>query len=165
MEVSKKLSKNTAFNETFKISDKRKKNEEVILRLLGLCLLYKEYTGNMKELLNLVMEKNKLETEDSISEIINTFNKTLNIVSKLDIKLFKPHDILSLAILDAIFVGTFYYLKQQEVNDMLKYQEIIQKLISSNDFQKNTETGKTHHTAPLKERIELAISEIGKLNE
>lgn len=119
----------------------------------------------MKEFLNFIMEKNKQETEDSISEIIITFNKTLSIISQLDIKLFKPNDILNLAILDAVFVGTFYFLKQQEVNNLSKYQEIIKKLISSDDFQKNIETGKTHHTAPLKERIELAISEIGKLNE
>ena len=164
-EVIKKLSQNVEFNKTFKISEKRRKNEEVILRLFGLCLLYKEYSGNMKEFLNFVMEKNKQETEDSISEIIITFNKTLSIISQLDIKLFKPNDILNLAILDAVFVGTFYFLKQQEVNNLSKYQEIIKKLILSDDFQKNIETGKTHHTAPLKERIELAISEIGKLNE
>lgn len=164
-EVIKKLSKNENFNKTFKISEKRKKNEEVILRLLGLCLLYKEYSGNMKEFLNLVMEKNKFETEESISEIIFIFNKTLNIISQLDIKLFKPNDILNLAILDAVFVGTFYFLKKYEVNDLVKYQALIKKLILSDDFQKNIETGKTHHTAPLKERIELAISEIVKLNE
>lgn len=164
-EIIKSLSNNKDYIDMFNISQTRKKNEEIILRLFGLCLMYKDYSGNMKEFLNCVMEKHILETEDSLSTDIKCFKKTLKAVSSLDIALFKPNGKLNLAILDGVFVGTYYYLLNKQLDNPEKYKKSVKKLITSKDFVKNIETGKTHHTSPLKERIELSIAEIKKSNE
>lgn len=162
-EVIKHLSENETYVSLFRISSKRKKNQEIILRLLSLCLSYNSYSGNMKQFLNEFMSKYKNQTLESMSEVINCFDASMNMISCLDEKICKPNGILNLAILDAIFVGTYTRLLKKTINDKEVYKRQIVDMVSSTDFMKNIETGKTHHTAPLKERIEMAINCIGKI--
>lgn len=161
-EILKKLSENEIYSNYFRISDKRKKDQEIILRLLSLCCNYKNYFGNMKQFLNDFMNTNKTKTEKDLSDVINIFEKSLKIISTLDDKTFKPNGILSLAILDAVFVGTYNKLSKSPINDNKSYKEKINELINNQVFLRNIETGKTHHTNPLKERIDLAISYINE---
>ncbi len=162
-EVIKNLSENRTYASLFKIPAKKKKNQEIILRLLSLCLSYTSYSGNMKQFLNEFMSKYKNKTLESMCEVISCFNATMDTISCLDEKICKPNGILNLAILDAIFVGTYTRLLERPIDDKEVYKRQIVDMVSSTDFMKNIETGKTHHTTPLKERIEMAINCIGKI--
>ena len=117
----------------------------------------------MKQFLNDFMNTNKAKTEEDLSDVINIFEKSLKIISTLGDKTFKPKGILNLAILDAIFVGTYNRLSRYSVVNEKTYKEKINELINNQVFLRNIETGKTHHTNPLKERIDLAISYINEV--
>lgn len=162
-EVIKHLSENETYISLFRISSKRKKNQEIILRLLSLCLSYNSYSGNMKQFLNGFMSEYKNQTLENMSGVIKCFEASMNTISCLDETIYKPNGILNLAILDAIFVGTYRRLLKKTIDNIESYKKQIVEMVSSSDFMKNIETGKTHHTAPLKERIEMAINYIGKI--
>ena len=162
-EVIKQLSENETYISIFRISAKRKKNQEIILRLLSLCLSYNSYSGNMKQFLNAFMNEYKNVTLKDMSDKIRIFEDSMKMISYLDEKVYKPNGILNLAILDAIFVGTYIRISKATISNIESYKTQVLNMISSVDFMKNIETGKTHHTAPLKERIEMAINCIGKI--
>lgn len=153
------------FKKLLNISPKRKKDQEVVLRLFALQENFNDYTGNMKEFLNNYMDKNKNKNNDSFSKNIETFKKTIHYLNLLPREILKPSKTLNLAILDAIFVGTFHTLKNNNILDAEKYQTIVANLINKGEFIQYIETGKTHHSATLKNRINMAIKEISELGQ
>ncbi len=158
------LIENLAQDENFKkvlfISSKRKKDQEIVLRLLALSERYNLYTGNMKEFLNQFMDNNKNKNEKNFSFQIALFLKTFEILSTLDSKIFRPSKMLSLAILDAIFVGTYIAIEHNCIQDIEMYKTKVNNIVSRQDFIQFIETGKTHHSQPLKERIRISIEEL-----
>lgn len=163
-----KVIQNAADNDNFKkqfcISPKRKKDQEIVLRMFALSENYQNYFGNMKEFLNEYMDSKKNVDSEHFNTQIQTYTRTMEILSNLDPMIFRPSSVLNIAILDAIFVGT--YLNQFKIIniDISKYIDCINKMVEDSNFVKNIETGKTHHTAPLKERIGIAISRIGNIS-
>lgn len=163
--IIQKLVKDDNFKKVLIVSSKRKKDQEIAIRLLALSENYKSYTGNMKEFLNQYCELNRNKTESEFERERQLFIETFKWLSKLDSSIFRPSKMLNLAILDALFVGTYLFLKNENKINLEKYIKTISQFVHSNNFQKNIETGKTHHTIPLKERIEIAIREIQNCNE
>lgn len=162
--VIEKLANNSSFKSYFAIDSKRKKDQEIILRLFSLANNYSEYSGNMKEFLNEYMDTNRNENETLLDKEIKIFNETLNIITSLREEIFKPKGNLNLGILDAVFVGTFInLLNNKPIKPDDNYSNCINNLVNSDIFKKYIETGKTHHTVQLKSRIELAINELAKL--
>lgn len=161
--VIEELSNNASFKDYFAIDPKRKKDQEIILRLFSLANNYSEYSGNMKEFLNGYMDSQKNESSITLNKEIKLFNETLNKITELKEEIYKPKGNLNLGILDAIFVGTFINLKNNKKLPDDKYYICINNLVNSDNFKKYIETGKTHHTIQLKSRIELAISELSKI--
>lgn len=163
--IIQNLVKDENFKKVLIVSSKRKKDQEIVIRLLSLADSYEEYTGNMKEFLNQYCDINKNKSEADCSVQVNLFNQTFSFLSQLDSNIFRPSKVLNLAILDAVFVGTYKYLQTGKKLDLKKYSSAIRAMVNSADFQKNIETGKTHHSVPLKERIEIAIKKIQECNE
>ena len=163
--IIEQLAQNLNFRTFVEVSPKRKKDQEIVLRLFALSEDYKSYTGNMKEFLNFYSEKRRNTDENEFSEQMNLFTKTFDTISVLDDDIFRPSKILNLAILDAVFVGTYISLQSGKKINKTKFKKTIEKLVHDTEFQKKIETGKTHHSQPLKERIDMAISEIGQCNE
>lgn len=163
--VIEQLSNDANFQKYFAIEPKRKKDQEIILRLFSLANNYSEYSGNMKEFLNSYMDSKKNENATSLNKEISTFKEALDKLTKLREEIFKPKGNLNLGILDAIFVGTFINLMNGKKIPEEKYASCINNIVNSETFKKYIETGKTHHTVQLKSRIDFAINEIDKINE
>lgn len=165
--VLEKLSQNETFKKLFGISQKRKKDQELVLRLLALTENYDAYSGNMQAFLNGYMNDKKNCSETMCENEINFFNKTISILDNLPREIFKPSKILNFAIIDALFVATILNLKNNiEIeNQIEKYKVIVDNLTKKSSFKKNIETGKTHHSIPLKERIRFATKEISKIKD
>lgn len=159
------LANDSLFKSYFSIDSKRKKDQEIILRLFSLSKNYSNYSGNMKEFLNDFMDSHKTEDSSVLENDIYTFKETLRLVTKLKDDIFKPKGNLNLGILDAIFVGTFLNLQNNKVLSDEQYLLCIENIVSSDVFKKYIETGKTHHTVQMKNRIEFAINEIAIINE
>lgn len=162
--ILEEMANENDFKNLLNISPKRKKDQEVVLRLFALQDNFNEYTGNMKEFLNNYMDKNKNENNNSFSKNIETFKKN-NSLSQFASSQIRPSKTLNLAILDAIFVGTFYTLKNNNILDAEKYQALVSALVDKEEFIQYIETGKTHHSATLKNRINMASEEISKLSQ
>ena len=103
-----------------------------------------------------------METKKYFLQIVSDVLNGRQVDKSIDIDYGK---VLNLAILDAVFVGTYKYLQTGKNLDFNKYSSAIRGMVNSSDFQKNIETGKTHHSIPLKERIEIAIKKIQECNE
>lgn len=164
-----KVIQNLVQEENFKkvliVSSKRKKDQEIAIRLLSLASDYESYTGNMKEFLNQYCDKNKNKSENDCAIQIGLFKRSFEFLSQLDSSIFRPSKMLNLAILDAIFVGTYRCLQNGQLLNFKKYVPVVRSIVDSDDFQKNIETGKTHHSIPLKNRIDIAINKIKECNE
>lgn len=151
------LAETESFVNVINVDTKRKRDQEIVLRMLALCNNYKNYSGNMKAFLNEYMDTNKDLTEKDLTKIKTLFNNTADILDKLDDTILRPNKQLNLAILDAVFVGIFLNLENGKRLDYAVYNKKINELISTKQFQDCIKTGKTHHTNLLQERIRLAI--------
>ena len=164
--ILEEMANESDFKNLLNISPRRKKDQEVVLRLFALQDDFENYNGNMKEFLNNYMDKNKNENNNSFSKNIETFKRTIYYLNLLSPQILRPSKTLNLAILDAIFVGTFYTLKNSNILlDEKKYQTLVSTLIYKEEFIRYIETGKTHHSATLKSRINMAIKEISELSQ
>ena len=163
--VIEQLSNEDSFKNYFAIDSKRKKDQEIVLRLFSLSKNYADYSGNMKEFLNGFMDSHKSEDATFLDKELKIFKETLIIITKLKEEIFKPKGNLNLGILDALFVGTFINLERGKKIPEDNFHECIDNIVNSEVFKKYIETGKTHHTVQMKSRIEFAINEIAKINE
>ena len=162
-DILNELAQDDNFIALLNISPKRKKDQEIVLRLFALQESFQDYTGNMKEFLNTYMEKHQKQNKESFSLEIELFKNTFSYLAFLEPMVFKPSKTLNLAILDAIFVGTFRRIEKGEIKNLDAYKTVVKEMVVKDSFIQNIETGKTHHTAPLKNRINIAIKEMEQL--
>lgn len=159
-EILERLSQNDNFKSCFKISSTRKKDHEVVLRLMSLDDNYENYSGNMNAFLNDYMDSNKKKDEASVSDKVIRFNEIMCLFRQLPMDLYKPNGVLNLAIVDAIYVGTSKTLDDHRITDIGSYAEHVKNLLNNKSFEEHIQPGTTHHSTPVKERIKLAIEEI-----
>lgn len=146
-----------------KIDGKRKKDQEIILRLIALSHSHMNYTGNMKQFLNDFMFKNRKIDEPDVAHIIAEFNSISDFISQNSIdQVFRPNGQLSIAILDSIWVGIWKNFDHLKVMTKEHFRSRIDALLFDPAFEKAIRTGKTHHTESVKNRINLAISALSK---
>ena len=162
-DILNELAQDDNFIALLNISPKRKKDQEIVLRLFALQESFQDYTGNMKEFLNTYMEKHQEQNKISFSSEIELFKNTFKYFTFLEPMVFKPSKTLNLAILDAIFVGTFRRIKKGEIKNLDAYKAVVKEMVVKDSFIQNIETGKTHHTTPLRTRINIAIKEMEQL--
>ena len=144
------------FLDLLKIDTKRKKHEEICLRLLALTFRYEAYTGNMKSFLNSFLDENRnfeIVDKETISKV---FTKTINIITtNIGGELFRlKKGPINLAILDSVFVGIANTILNDKSIDQTKIKENLESIINSKVFQETIQTGKTHHTDSVKKRID-----------
>ncbi|MCY3833409.1 MAG: DUF262 domain-containing protein [Chloroflexi bacterium] len=86
--------------------DKRKRDEELILRFLALYFDDSAYSRPMKSFLNKFMKENRGLQKYSRDQIVPTFTDTVNcILDKLGNQAFKPSKSLNAALLDSLMIG------------------------------------------------------------
>lgn len=152
---------NTNYIKYFQIDNKRKKDQEIVLRLLALANTYERYNGNMKQYLNEYMYESKEETDTSFSVQKELFTKTLEIFNKsLPTEIFRQSGVINLAIADAIFVGTYYRLKKGNITDFTLFRTLVESVFRDKEFIDSIQTGKTHHTGSIQKRISLSIERL-----
>lgn len=160
--IIEQLSKNINFIKILDIDNKRKKDQEVVLRLLALAESFTKYSGNMKQYLNEYMFYNKNTTIDSFKNQIELFNKVFDIFEKaLTLDIFKPSKVVNLAITDAIFCGTYHRLKKGNITDINLYKTLVDSILVDKLFIDSIKTGKTHHTDSIHKRIQISIDKLG----
>lgn len=158
-----KLSKTRDIKNLLKISDKRKKDEEIILRLIALTQKNQEYQGNMKQFLNTFMFLNRNLEDNRIKETVNNFIEIVKFINNLNIDdVFRPKEQLSIATLDAVWVGICKNYKFLQNIPSDKIREKIKELLSNDDFKESIKTGTTHNKESVRTRINLAIEFLSK---
>lgn len=154
------LAEYNSFKKVVNIDQKRKRDQEIVLRMLALANNYQNYTGNMKSFLNEYMDENKDKDDNIMHKDIIAFKQTFDLLEKLNIIILRPNKQLNLAILDALFVGVYKTLCRGVNLDPIVCNTIFISLLGMKDFQDCIKTGKTHHTVLLQDRIQLAINSL-----
>jgi uncharacterized protein with ParB-like and HNH nuclease domain len=148
------------YKKILRVEPKRKKDQEIILRLFALLFDVDSYSGNMKHFLNNFMQSNGDLSIHSSEKLQSIFSKTLDAFSDcIKEEIIKPNKgQLNLAIFDAIFVGLAQNILLNDTINKQFIREKVQILVISDAFTKAIKTGKTHHTDSVKSRIAEAIS-------
>ena len=120
----------------------RKRHEELILRFLALYFDLENYVEPIKHFINVYMSKNrnlKLNTKD---DIVNIFNKTLEIVDNFLIKehiCLLDNNRINTQLLESILVGIAHNIGNEYIyqnNFLVDKINKLKKDIASNNFEK-----------------------------
>ena len=101
--------------------------------------------------------------DNKIKETVNNFIEIVKFINNLNIDdVFRPKEQLSIATLDAVWVGICknYNFLQNIQSD--KIREKIKELLSNDDFKESIKTGTTHNKESVRTRINLAIEFLSK---
>lgn len=157
------LSKTQDIKNLLKISDKRKKDEEIILRLIALTQDNQKYQGNMKQFLNAFMFLNRNLDNNETKDTVDSFADIVKFINNLNIDdVFRPKEQLSIATLDAVWVGIYknYQFLRSITGDVIRKK--IKELLNNGDFKESIKTGTTHNKDSVRTRIDLAIKFLSK---
>lgn len=157
------LASDVRYRKLLNIDEKRKKDQEIILRLFALIYNYDNYNGNMKQFLNDFMEDNASLAIHTEEELKNIFNKTIEIfVKNIPEEVIKPNKgQLNLSIFDAIFVGIAKNILSGKMVADAMVASSVDNLLHRDKFNLAITTGRTHHTDSVKNRIDEAIDAFG----
>lgn len=155
------LSQEPEVSRILKLDPKRKKDQEIILRLIALSYDYQSYNGNMKMYLNDFMFENKDLDNTKVVDIVNQFKEICNFLISLEIDdIIRPNASLNIAILDSIWVGVYHMFNSNQKQDREIVKSKIEKLVQEKTFTDAILTGRTHHTESVKKRIGFSIKEL-----
>lgn len=155
------LSKEPEVSGILKLDPKRKKDQEIILRLIALSYDYQSYNGNMKKYLNDFMFENKDLDNPKVIDIVNQFKKICNFLLSLQIdEIIRPNASLNIAILDSIWVGVYHMFNSNQKQEKTIVKSKIEKMLKEKTFMDAILTGRTHHTESVKKRIGFSIKEL-----
>lgn len=157
------LSETQDVKNLLKIGNKRKKDEEIILRLIALTQNNQEYQGNMKQFLNAFMFSNRNLDDNKTKDTVNNFIEIVKFINNLNIdEVFRPKEQLSIATLDAVWVGIYknYNFLINMSNDTIRKK--VKELSDNSDFKESIKTGTTHNKESVRTRINLAIEFLSK---
>lgn len=157
------LSEDSIVKNILRIDPKRKKDQEIVLRLIALAFNHKNYTGNMKQYLNNFMFDNKDLKNRTVLEIIEEFIHVCTVMNEIRIDdIIRPNASLNIAILDSIWVGIYKLIESGSPISKAIIESKIQTLLDNSGFKDAILTGKTHHTDSVINRINISISEFMK---
>lgn len=136
--------------------DKRKRDEELILRFLSLFFIdIDKYKPTMKSFLNTYMSQNRRLEKQDAEKIRRVFVPTVeNILNKIGKHAFMPAGRINAAVTDAIMVGVARRLQRGEIASSLC--EPYATLISNCAFMASTSRG-TSQKQNVQNRIKQAI--------
>ncbi|MCZ6873434.1 MAG: DUF262 domain-containing protein [bacterium] len=134
----------------------RMRDQELILRFLGLYFSRDKYEKPMKEFLNTYMGGNKHLAKNNEIEIRNAFETTIEVAYKcLGTTAFKPRRALNAAVYDAVLVGIAHRLANGQIQDCEALKTQYDNLLFEQAFISATETG-TSAEDSVSSRISLA---------
>ncbi len=125
-----RLNASSSWRAIFGPVNRRKRDEELILRFLSLYFYGESYARPMKEFLNSYVGKNKHLQMNDAEEIEHAFTSTIDTVFEcLGARAFKPVRALNAAIFDAVMVAVATRLESGPITDcstfITKYRELL----------------------------------------
>ncbi|MBF0485134.1 MAG: DUF262 domain-containing protein [Candidatus Omnitrophica bacterium] len=135
-----------------KLPDRHQKDVELILRILSLSHVWREYEKPMKEFINKTMDKERTGSSQRIKKFVNDFPKTTEIIlEKFDLKPFHVRGPLNTSALDSIFCTILDNLNKlpDDLSDRYK------KLLKDDQFIQATYYS-TSDPVVVKQRFEKA---------
>ena len=139
-----------------KQEDKRKRDEELILRFLALYFDGNSYSRPMKSFLNKFMKENRRLQRYSINQIKPLFTNTVHcVLDKLGRDAFKPTKTLNAAMLDSLLIGIARRLELKPI--LSDISEEYEELRTSKEFNELISVT-TSDPERLRRRIELATA-------
>ena len=148
------LNENVDWRELFGKKNKRKRDEELILRFLALYFHSDEYVPSMKAFLNKFMYQNrnlKLYSEDEIRPLFEDTVRT--ILNKIGPEAFKPIRVVNAAVLDSLMIGIARRLKAGSIESDIRPR--YGALLGMEAFQAST-AARTSAVDNVRTRIQLA---------
>ena len=133
--VLETLNSNESWRAIFGPINRRKRDEELILRFLSLYFYGGNYARPMKEFLNSYMGKNRHLEINTAEEMKRIFTNTIDTVYEcLGSKAFKPVRALNAAIFDAVMVALATRLESGPITDCNAFQTRYRELLNDDAF-------------------------------
>ena len=148
------LNNNSNWRELFGNKNKRKRDEELILRFLALYFRSNDYSPSMKAFLNSFMKRNRnleLYSENSIRPLFE--NTVCTIHNKIGSRAFKPTRAVNAALLDSLMIGIARRLKAGSIESDIRAE--YDDLLGKESFQAAT-AARTSAAENVRRRIQLA---------
>ena len=159
VEKIKELSSSSDMEIMLPIDKNRKKDEEIVLRLIALSIDFEDYQGNMKQFLNDFIVKNKDLKNSELEYAVKIFVEMAQYINSLKIEnIIRPSGKFSISILDSIWVGLYKNYKTLKGIDHKKVVDGIVSVVSNDKFKKSIETVKTLNKKNVFNRINIAIN-------
>ncbi len=134
--------------------NRRKRDQELILRFIALYFCLDEYQPPMKSFLNQFMHANKDMEFYNPLEVRRVFQETVHVIlEKLGEKAFKPSRALNAAVQDSLMIGIARRLEKGSISSeiMNEYDSLIQ-----NEEFRELIYSQTSHLENVRRRIQLA---------
>ncbi len=135
-ELLAELNENPSWRNIFGQRNKRRRDQELILRFLSLYFYGEHYSRPMKEFLNIYMGKNRRLKLNAAPQIEDVFVSTIQAIdSFLGPKAFRPVRALNAAILDSVMVGVARRLERGPISDGDALRSSYDCLLANDRFQ------------------------------
>lgn len=162
-ELLGQLNENESWRKVFGPSNRRRRDQELILRFLSLYLYGNNYSRPMKEFLNVYMGKNRHLQLNSAEQVREAFVNTIEVVCEgLGAKAFRPVRSLNAAIFDSVMVGLARRLERGPIQDKEELRRRYQALLEVDNFVTATNRA-TADEESVSRRIALATDAFSKV--
>ena len=139
-ELLAELNENLSWRRIFGQRNKRRRDQELILRFLSLYFYGDHYSRPMKEFLNIYMGKNRHLQLNTARQIEEVFVNTIEVIDQfLGPKAFRPVRVLNAAILDSVMVGIARRLTHGPIVDGDALTSSYENLLADERFKSATE--------------------------
>jgi hypothetical protein len=156
-DLLEKLNQNPFWRSIYGRVNKRRRDQEFILRFFALYFNSQAYFPPMKEFLNKYMIKNRhlpLQSEDKLSHL---FANTIETIYKyIGTESFRPFQGLNTAVFDAVMVAVARRLEKGSITNGEQFKKAYETLLENTDFLKAIETGTTAGAGSVSGRIREA---------
>ena len=143
-DLLEKLNENSSWRSIYGRVNKRRRDQEFILRFFALYFNGRAYSPPMKEFLNRYMIKNRhlqLQSEDKLTRI---FASTIETIYKyIGTEAFRPFHGFNAAVFDAVTVAVARRLEKGSITNVKQFKKAYETLLEDVDFLKTIETGTT----------------------
>lgn len=156
-ELLRQLNTNKHWRELYGPVSKRFKDQELILRCLGMYETGCEYKSPMKGFLNNYMSDNRNMDDSRIAELQYIFENTIEQIYKdIGKRAFRPYTpYLNAAVLESIFVGVADRLSHGPITDPNGFVHAFEQLVSYKEYGSAVETA-TANEPNVRTRLRLS---------
>jgi uncharacterized protein with ParB-like and HNH nuclease domain len=150
------LNEDKKWRELFGPTNRRMRDQELILRFLAFSMSAQEYKRPMKSFLNDFMNKNRNLGDDLAHHLSRSFTQAVGLIfDVVGPKAFKPVSSFNAAVFDAILPALSKRLDKAPISQHSELSKAYSELLQNKDFQQWTSRS-TADDETVKKRLELA---------